>query len=110
MINPTQIQDYEQATQDDPELAKNWNFPKNHARQHIFDDVESKGVTKNYVTTYNENLHGPLKKYYLNRTNFKNVAGQVSICIPTSRRCSQIPDSKSRSSPTHLHSYPLSNR
>lgn len=59
------------------EKAKNWNFPKLHALLHSFDDIVAKGATRNYNTKPNEKLHGPLKKLYLNRTNFKNVAPQV---------------------------------
>ena len=50
-----------------------------HTHQHTFDDIEAKGVTRNYNTKPNEQLHGPLKKSYLRRTNFKEVAGQVSM-------------------------------
>lgn len=58
---------------------KRFNFPKMHARIHIFDDVEQKGVVKNYTTKHFERLHRPLKKWYLLRTNFKNIAPQVLI-------------------------------
>jgi hypothetical protein len=56
---------------------KNWNFPKMHALAHSFDDIEAKGASRNYNTKPNEKLHGPLKKAYIRRTNFKNVAPQV---------------------------------
>ncbi|KAG2746427.1 hypothetical protein P692DRAFT_20739914 [Suillus brevipes Sb2] len=58
-------------------LMKNWNFPKLHMTTHIFDDIEAKGATRNYNTKPNEQMHGPLKDWYLNRTNFKNVAEQI---------------------------------
>lgn len=72
MINLAQ--EYINATKD---LEKNWNFPKIHALQHLFDDIEAKGATRNYNTKINEKLHRPLKRSYALRTNFKDVAGQV---------------------------------
>ncbi|KAI6027992.1 hypothetical protein BKA83DRAFT_4462562 [Pisolithus microcarpus] len=56
---------------------KNWNFPKNHMRAHAFDDIEAKGVTRNFSTKPNEKMHGPLKEKYQRHTNFKNVADQI---------------------------------
>ncbi|KIJ07739.1 hypothetical protein PAXINDRAFT_25069, partial [Paxillus involutus ATCC 200175] len=58
---------------------KNWNFPKMHTNSHVFDDIVSKGVTRNYNTKPNEGMHRPLKNIYRDRTNFKNVAEQVSL-------------------------------
>ena len=48
-----------------------------HTHDHVFDDIEAKGVTRNYNTKPNEKLHGPLKKAYLRMTNKRQVAGQV---------------------------------
>lgn len=59
------------------ESVKDWNFPKLHALVHSFDDIVAKGVTRNYNTKPNEKLHHPLKNAYM-RTNFKDVASQVS--------------------------------
>jgi hypothetical protein len=58
-------------------MPKDWNFPKFHALQHAFDNIEAKGVTRNYNTKPNEKAHGPLRKSYLLRTNFKDFAEQV---------------------------------
>ncbi|KAG1908652.1 uncharacterized protein F5891DRAFT_1124360 [Suillus fuscotomentosus] len=60
-----------------PETSKNWNFPKKHMIMHIFDDILAKGVTHNYNTKPNEKMHGGLRKIYLRRTNFKDVAPQI---------------------------------
>lgn len=49
-----------------------------HLTQHLFDDIEEKGVTRNYTSKTFEKMHGPLKDSYKRRTNFKNVGGQVS--------------------------------
>lgn len=49
-----------------------------HLIQHLFDDIEAKGVTRNYTSKTFETMHGPLGKAYQRLTNFKNVAGQVS--------------------------------
>lgn len=47
----------------------------------MFHDIRQKGATRNYNTKPNEKANGPLKKYYQFRTNFKNVAPQVFICL-----------------------------
>ncbi|KAF9462181.1 hypothetical protein BDZ94DRAFT_1368680 [Collybia nuda] len=57
--------------------TKNWNFPKIHLRQHLFDNIEDKGVSRNSSTKPNESMHGPLRKSYLGRSNFKNPAEQI---------------------------------
>jgi hypothetical protein len=50
-----------------------------HLPNHLFDDVEGKGTTWNFNTKPNKKLHGPLKNYYRDHTNFKDVAGQVLL-------------------------------
>lgn len=67
----------EYITQSQPEMNKNLNFPKKHMITHIFDNILAKGVTHNYNTKPNEKMHGALWKFYLQHTNFKNVAPQV---------------------------------
>jgi len=49
-----------------------------HLIQHLFDDIEAKGVTRNFTTKTFEKMHGPLGASYVSVTNFKNVEGQVS--------------------------------
>lgn len=68
---------------------KGWNFPKAHTHQHVFQDILTKGVTRNYNTKPNEKLNGPLKKFYQNHTNFKNVASQVSS-VPKCCACTNV--------------------
>ncbi|KAI6151572.1 hypothetical protein BKA82DRAFT_169619, partial [Pisolithus tinctorius] len=58
--------------------GKNWNFPKNHIHMHVFNNIKAKGVTHNFNTKPNENMHGPLKEAYQKQTNFKDIAQQVS--------------------------------
>ncbi|KAG2060965.1 hypothetical protein BDR06DRAFT_966783 [Suillus hirtellus] len=65
---------YIMATEEDD---KNWNFPKLHMITHLFDDIEAKGVTRNYNTKPNEQMHRPLKDWYQHWTNFKNIAEQI---------------------------------
>lgn len=48
-----------------------------HLRVHVFDDILAKGVTRNYNTKVNENLHGPVKTIYEHIGNGKNVDQQV---------------------------------
>lgn len=57
-----------------------WNFPKMHLIQHLFNNIEVKGVTRNYMTKTFEKMHGPLGDTYKWVTNFKNVDSQVSNC------------------------------
>ena len=57
--------------------TKDWDFPKIHSGQHLFDDIIAKGATHNYNTKLNESLNRPLKGIYLNQTNFRDVAEQV---------------------------------
>ncbi|KAL1672401.1 hypothetical protein EV122DRAFT_224743, partial [Schizophyllum commune] len=56
---------------------KDWNFPKIHLHAHLFDSIWDKGVTRVQSTKPFEKLHGPLRKIYLEQTNFKNVPRQV---------------------------------
>ncbi|KAG1808103.1 hypothetical protein EV424DRAFT_1474084 [Suillus variegatus] len=58
---------------------KNWNFLKLHRATHIFDDIEAKGALCNYNTKPNEQMHGPLKDWYLNQMNFKNITEQSKL-------------------------------
>ncbi|KAJ3977305.1 hypothetical protein EV361DRAFT_879617 [Lentinula raphanica] len=60
------------------DLEKNWNFIKFHYHMHLFDDIENKGSLKGMSTMPNEKLHGPIRKIYLNRTNFKDVGDQIT--------------------------------
>ena len=62
--------------------GKSWDFPKMHTQLHTIRDIMKKGATRNYNTKPSEKANGPLKKYYRNHTNFKNVAPQV-IFYPT---------------------------
>ncbi|THU90821.1 hypothetical protein K435DRAFT_675329, partial [Dendrothele bispora CBS 962.96] len=60
------------------ELAKkSWNFIKMHYHVHLFDDIMAKGVSQVFSTKPNEKMHGPLRKIYHHRTNFKNIADQI---------------------------------
>ncbi|KAG6913834.1 hypothetical protein DXG01_004025 [Tephrocybe rancida] len=63
--------------EDTPKAIKSWNFIKLHLRKHLFDDIMNKGVSCNYSTKPNEKMHGPIKKSYLCRSNFKNYAKQL---------------------------------
>ncbi|KAG2343754.1 hypothetical protein BDR05DRAFT_975792 [Suillus weaverae] len=56
---PAFMKQYITAT--DEEDDKNWNFPKLHTTMHLFNDIEAKGVTRNYNMKPNEQMHGPLK-------------------------------------------------
>lgn len=62
-----------------PDLDKNWDFPKIHAHQHVFDDLRRKGAARNFGTKIDEALHGSARNAYLRQTNFKDVAPQVIL-------------------------------
>jgi hypothetical protein len=64
-------------TSSDEEQFTNFDFPKLHAQLHSFKDILAKGVLRNFTTRLFERLHGILKVWYQNRTNFKDVASQV---------------------------------
>ncbi|KAG1861504.1 hypothetical protein DFJ58DRAFT_715418 [Suillus subalutaceus] len=51
----TYLQQYITKTAD--ESNKNWNFPKLHMSVHIFDDIKTKGATRNFNTKPNEGMH-----------------------------------------------------
>ncbi|KAG1879197.1 hypothetical protein F4604DRAFT_1679613 [Suillus subluteus] len=61
----------------DQEDDKNWSFPKLYMTIHLFDDIEAKGATRNYNMKPSEQMHGPLKDWYQDWTNFKNFAEQI---------------------------------
>ncbi|KAJ7099596.1 hypothetical protein B0H15DRAFT_1002950 [Mycena belliarum] len=56
---------------------KNWNFPKIHSHQHVFDDIRNKGASRNFGTKISESMHGPIRNIYHRLTNFKNVTPQL---------------------------------
>ncbi|KAJ7468650.1 hypothetical protein FB451DRAFT_1340298 [Mycena latifolia] len=57
--------------------GKGWNFPKIHSHTHVFDDIERKGVARNFGTKIDESMHAAARNTYLRQTNFKNVAPQI---------------------------------
>ncbi|KAI0677658.1 hypothetical protein C8Q78DRAFT_962196, partial [Trametes maxima] len=57
---------------------KNWEFPKAHGHEHTPTDMWNKGRTDTYDSKIFEPLHRPLKKIYLERTNFKEIEGQLA--------------------------------
>ncbi|KAF8132645.1 hypothetical protein K438DRAFT_1998510 [Mycena galopus ATCC 62051] len=71
------LNEYRDACTDTEFEDKNWNFPKAHLQQHLFDDIERKGVTKNFTTKIDESTHGLVRAAYLQQTNFKNVQPQI---------------------------------
>ncbi|KAI0674805.1 hypothetical protein C8Q78DRAFT_502219 [Trametes maxima] len=66
---------YDQKSPED--LRKSWNFPKSHIYKHVFSDIRAKGAERNFNTKPNEREHGPLKKAYMLRTNYRDVAEQI---------------------------------
>lgn len=55
---------------------KSWDFPKQHARVHVIDDILQVGVTRNSSTKPGEGMHQELRALY-NLTNFREVIAQV---------------------------------
>ncbi|KAF8836624.1 hypothetical protein BDN67DRAFT_1014534 [Paxillus ammoniavirescens] len=58
-------------------LKLDWDFPKAHLWKHVGHDIRNKGAARNYSTCPNEKMHGPLKAAYQDRSNGKDVAGQI---------------------------------
>ncbi|KAI6127987.1 hypothetical protein EDD16DRAFT_1690555 [Pisolithus croceorrhizus] len=70
------MQKYAQKTDN---TKKNWNFPKNHTCMHAFDDIEAKGVTRNFNTKPNEKMHGPLKEKYQSVPTLRTLLSRWAI-------------------------------
>ena len=49
-----------------------------HLIQHLFNNIEAKGATRNYTSKTFETMHGPMGATYLRMTNFKDVGRQVN--------------------------------
>lgn len=76
-----------------------------HLQKHAFDDIVRKGVTKNFGTKIDESMHGEIRDFYLERTNFKNVAPQVYLSSVPSRFTTDL----KCNSDTEIHSPRYSN-
>ena len=73
------IQEYiAEAAKTECYMEKNWDFIKLHLLNHLFDNIESKEVTRNYNPKPNKKMHGPVKKAYRDCMNFKNIVSQVT--------------------------------
>ncbi|KAI0091220.1 hypothetical protein BDY19DRAFT_934569 [Irpex rosettiformis] len=60
-------------------LDKDWDgIIKVHSHLHASRDIRLKGAMINMDTKTSERLHGPLRKAYQMRTNFKQVEGQLA--------------------------------
>ncbi|KAL0562440.1 hypothetical protein V5O48_019647, partial [Marasmius crinis-equi] len=70
------LSNYEDLDKPDEMEEKNWDFIKNHYFTHLFDDIQRKGVLRNFSTRLFEKQHGTLRNIYHQRTNFKEVAPQ----------------------------------
>ncbi|KAJ7258515.1 hypothetical protein C8J57DRAFT_1073635 [Mycena rebaudengoi] len=55
-----------------------------HSHQHVFNDIESKGASRNFGTNINESKHGAMRQTYHRLTNFKDVTPQL---IKHDHRC-----------------------
>lgn len=74
-------QEYIEITKDD-EDQKSWDgIIKVHSHIHAIRDIRTKGVLRNMDTKPSEKFNGPLRKWYLMQTNFRNVESQVGLVI-----------------------------
>ncbi|KAJ7460514.1 hypothetical protein B0H11DRAFT_2286132 [Mycena galericulata] len=71
------MKDYISACEGTEHGEKSWNFPKFHARQHAFNDIENKGASWNFGTKTSESMHGKIRQTYHRLTNFKDVTPQL---------------------------------
>ena len=68
------------------EYGKNFDFLKQHASSHVFQDIRDKGTTDNSSTRTGEGFQQEAAQAY-EQTNMKNAEHQVSVF--NSRRCSE---------------------
>ncbi|KAJ7613491.1 hypothetical protein FB45DRAFT_1112023 [Roridomyces roridus] len=71
------VKDYIDACEGTVYAEKSWKFPKFHARQHAFTDIENKGACRNFGTKPSEAMHAQDRNTYHRLTNFKNVTAQL---------------------------------
>ncbi|KAJ7708065.1 hypothetical protein B0H17DRAFT_1156022 [Mycena rosella] len=67
-------------------IMKNWNFPKFHARRHVFDDIEKKGASRNFGTKTSESMHRAIRQTYHRLTNFKMLKLNTQLVKHDHRR------------------------
>jgi hypothetical protein len=58
------------------EPPKDWNFPKQHLKAHVVDDIWQVGIMANCSTRPGEGMHQEVREEY-QQTNFKEVVEQV---------------------------------
>ncbi|KAG6370447.1 hypothetical protein JVT61DRAFT_12066 [Boletus reticuloceps] len=58
-------------------LKLDWDFPKAHLWKHVIQDIQAKGVARNYSTRPNKKMHGTLKDAYADRSNGKDIEKQI---------------------------------
>jgi hypothetical protein len=58
------------------EPEKVWDFPKQHIRTHVINDIYEVGITRNGSTKPGEGMHQEVRALYA-KTNFKDVESQV---------------------------------
>jgi hypothetical protein len=69
------------------EYGKNFDFLKQHASSHVFQDIRDKGTTDNSSTRTGEGFQQEAAQAY-EQTNMRNAEHQVSVLNPW--RCSGI--------------------
>jgi hypothetical protein len=62
------------------EYGKNFNFLKQHAPQHVLQDIREKGTVDNFSTRNGEGVQQEASQAY-KQTNMKNAEHQVSVVV-----------------------------
>jgi hypothetical protein len=62
------------------EYGKNFDFLKQHATQHVAQDIKEKGTVDNFSTRNGEGVQQEASQAY-EQTNMKNAEHQVSVQI-----------------------------
>jgi hypothetical protein len=62
------------------EYKKNFNFLKQHAPQHVLQDIREKGTVDNFSTRNGEGVQQEASQAY-KQTNMKNAEHQVSVVV-----------------------------
>jgi hypothetical protein len=60
------------------EYGKNFNFLKQHASQHVIQDIKDKGTVDNFSTRIGEGVQQEASQAF-KRTNMKNAEHQVGV-------------------------------
>ncbi|KAF8072161.1 hypothetical protein FPV67DRAFT_1667598 [Lyophyllum atratum] len=71
------MMELDEVMREDGTFSKSFDFPKLHAHRHVFDLILAMGALCHSTTRLFEGRHIALKKWYQNKTNFKDTEEQI---------------------------------